>query len=35
VTESIVFAITRLSGDDLAGALIVVEPGRVRIRRAT
>jgi len=35
VTESIVFAITRLSDDDLAGALIVVEPGRVRIRRAT
>ena len=35
VAESVVLAITRLSDDDLAGNLIVVAPGRVRIRRAT
>ncbi len=35
VSESVVLAITRLSDDDLAGNLIVVAPGRVRIRRAT
>jgi predicted nuclease of predicted toxin-antitoxin system len=35
VSESVVLAITRLSDDDLAGNLIVVAPGRVRIRRVT